>query len=209
MHVNDESLRAVVSSTRRTYDESAEAYVRTTDTLDKFPGLDRELDRFFAALPGDSVLDLGCGSGRDSDYLIRRGATVVAGDLSEVMLRTTRDRCAVAGVLQLDLLAMPFADGVFDGVWACASVLHVPRTAHLAAFVEIHRVLAKGGVAAISLKEGGEEGWVEDPRMSSPRWFSPRRPEAVVGELGVAGFTSARVFPSGRGTWFVVEAKKT
>jgi len=208
VHLTDEELRALVASTRRTYEESAAIYIRTTDTLDKFPGLDRELDRFFAALPGGLVLDLGCGAGRDAEYLIEQGGDVVVSDVSPEMLRHTRGRCAVFGAVQCDLLALPLAGGVFDGVWACASVLHLPSTAHPDAFSEIHRVLAPGGVAAISLKAGTSEGWVRDDRMPSPRWFSLRRPEAVVEELVAAGFASARVLPSGRGTWFVVEAAK-
>ncbi|AUI59310.1 class I SAM-dependent methyltransferase [Amycolatopsis sp. BJA-103] len=208
MHLTDEELRALVSRTRRTYDESAASYIRTTGTLDKFPGLDRELDRFFEALPGNLVLDVGCGAGRDTAYLIERGAVVVASDVSGEMLRHTRGRCAVFGAVQCDLVALPLAAGVFDGVWACASVLHLPSVTHLATFAEIHRVLAPGGVAGISLKAGTGEGWVHDDRMSSPRWFSLRSPDAVVEELVAAGFGSVRVSPSGRGTWFVVEAVK-
>ncbi|WP_051174301.1 class I SAM-dependent methyltransferase [Amycolatopsis orientalis] len=209
MHLNGENLRALVSKTRRTYDEHAAIYIRTTGTLDLFPGLDQELARFFEALPGGVVLDLGCGAGRDSEYLIGLGAAVLAGDVSEEMLRITRDRCGVFGSVQCDLLALPLAAGVFDGVWACASVLHLPRRAHPAAFSEIHRVLAPGGVAAISLKAGEGEGWVRDVRMPSARWFSLRRPESVLEELHAVGFGAAEVLPSGRGDWFVVEAVKT
>ena len=208
MHLNGEHVRAVVSSTRRVYDESAATYVRSTGTLDLFPGLDRELDRFLEALPGTAVLDLGCGSGRDAEYLIGRGATVVAVDLSEKLLRYARCRCALAGAVLCDLLALPLADGVFDGVWACASILHLPRETHLRAFSEIHRVLRPGGATAISLKEGDGEGWMRTTRMPSSRWFSLRRPEAVMDELTAAGFVSVRVAPSGRGDWFVVEATR-
>ncbi|WP_158634160.1 class I SAM-dependent methyltransferase [Amycolatopsis sp. WAC 04169] len=208
MHLNDAKLRALVSSTRRAYDENAAVYVRATGTLDLFPGLDHELDRFFDALPGSSVLDLGCGAGRDAEYLIGRGAAVMAADLSEELLRHTRSRCAVDGAVLCDLLALPIAAGVFDGVWACASIVHLPSEAHPRVFSEIHRVLAPGGVTAISLKEGEGEGWARSVRMPSPRWFSLRRPEAVVDELAAAGFVSARVLPSGRGSWFVVEARK-
>ncbi|WP_410646121.1 class I SAM-dependent methyltransferase [Amycolatopsis sp. cmx-4-54] len=208
MHLNDAALRALVSRNRSAYDESAAAFIRTTDTLDKFPGLDRELDRFFEALRGALVLDLGCGAGRDSEYLIERGAAVVATDLSEKLLRHTRCRCAAFGAVQCDLLALPFGAGVFDGVWACASVLHLPSEVHPHVFSEIHRVLAPRGVTAISLKEGDGEGWTRSARMPSSRWFSLRRPEVVVAELAATGFVSVRVLPSGRGNWFVVEARK-
>ncbi|MFI6306216.1 class I SAM-dependent methyltransferase [Amycolatopsis thailandensis] len=208
MHLNGEDLSALVSRTRRTYDEGAAEYARSTGRLDEFPGLDRELDRFFAALPDGVVLDLGCGAGRDAEYLIERGADVLAGDISAEMLGYTRRRCALFGSVQCDLLALPLAGGVLAGVWACASVLHLPRVAHPVVFAEMHRVLAPGGVAAISLKAGETEGWEREGRLSSPRWFSLRGPEAVVAELTGVGFVSARVLPCGRANWFIVEAVK-
>ncbi|WP_409491912.1 class I SAM-dependent DNA methyltransferase [Amycolatopsis sp. cmx-11-12] len=208
MHLNGDDLPALVSRNRRSYDECAAEYARSTDKLERFPGLDLELDRFLAALPAGAVLDLGCGAGRDAEYLIERGADVLAGDISAEMLRYTRRRCVLFGAVQCDLLALPLVSGVFAGVWACASVLHLPRRAHPVAFSEIHRVLAPGGAAAISLKAGEGEGWVRDTRISSPRWFSLRSPDAVVDELSAAGFVSVRVLPSGRATWFVVEAVK-
>lgn len=201
-------VREVVARTRVTYNRNADHYAMTTGRLAQFPGLDRELDRFLDALPPGRVLDLGCGAGRDTEYLVRRGATVISGDLSERLLAMTRARSAPAGAVQFDLMSLPFRDGAFAGVWACASVLHVPRLHHFGVFRGIHRVLVPGGLAAISLKEGDEEAWMTGGRLSSPRWFSLRRPDSVVRELREAGFAGADVHPSGRGTWFVVEATR-
>lgn len=201
-------IREVVARTRATYDQNADEYAMATGQLAQFPGLDLELDRFLGSLPAGPVLDLGCGAGRDTEYLGHRGATVIAGDLSERLLTMTRARCAPAGVVQFDLMSLPFRDGVFAGVWACASVLHLPRRHHVDAFREAHRVLLPGGLAAISLKEGDEEAWTTGGRLGSPRWFSLRQPGSVVGELREAGFVSTNVHPSGRGTWFIAEAVK-
>ncbi|MBP2340149.1 SAM-dependent methyltransferase [Saccharothrix coeruleofusca] len=206
MHLSDDEVEHIVRRTRRTYDQYAEEYVTTTGRLEQFPGLDRELDRFFDALPSGLVLELGCGAGRDVEHLIRRGAAVIAGDLSERLLRVTRARCATSAAVQLNLLSLPFAATTFAGVWACASVLHVPRSRHVQAFLEMHRVLIPGGVVAISLKEGDAEDWMHGGRLPSPRWFSLRTPDSVVSELESVGFRCTRVLPSGRGAWFVVEA---
>ncbi|MGW4115086.1 class I SAM-dependent methyltransferase [Actinosynnema sp. NPDC004786] len=202
-------IQSIVASTRVTYNRNADEYATTTGNLAQFPGLDRELDRFLDALPTGRILDLGCGAGRDTEYFVRRGATVISGDLSERLLAMTRSRCAPKGSVQFDLMSLPFRDGTFAGVWACASVLHVPRRYHIEAFREVHRVLVPGGLTAISLKEGDEETWMTGGRLSFPRWFSLRRPEAVVRELHEVGFAKADVHPSGRGTWFIAEATRS
>ncbi|PSL55527.1 methyltransferase family protein [Saccharothrix carnea] len=206
--MTEPGIREVVARTRATYNRNADEYATTTGRLAQFPGLDRELDRFLDALPAGPVLDLGCGAGRDTEYLVHRGVTVISGDLSERLLTMTRLRCAPAGVVQFDLTSLPFRDGVFAGVWACASVLHIPRRHHIEAFREVHRVLLPDGLAAISLKDGDEEAWMTGGRLSFPRWFSLRKPDSVVRELREAGFVRADVHPSGRGTWFIAEAMK-
>lgn len=196
----------IVTMTRAVYNRYAGEYAATTGRLDQFPGLEGELDRFLNALPDGPVLDLGCGAGRDSEHLARHGAVVVAGDLSEQLLLMARSRCAPLGAVQLDLMSLPFRAGGFAGVWACGSVVHVPREHHLHAFREISRVLGPGGIASISLKEGDHEGWMSGERLPAPRWFSLRTPESVTAELRGSGFAAVRVVPSGRGSWFVVEA---
>ncbi|MGM1064613.1 class I SAM-dependent DNA methyltransferase [Saccharothrix sp. Mg75] len=204
-----DTARGIARSTRRIYNERADEYATTTGHLDQFPGLALELDRFIDAVPRDGlVLDLGCGVGRDSEYLTARGATVIAGDLSERMLEMTRSRCDAVEVVQLDLLSLPFRGGVFGGVWACASVLHLPRRHHLEVFRELGRVLGPGGAVSISFKEGEAEGWMDGGRLSLQRWFSLRTRASVVSELQVAGFGSVRSTSSRRGTWFIVDAVK-
>lgn len=110
---------------------------------------------------GMSVLDLGCGEGRHSFEAYRRGAHVVAVDLSATDLATTREWCAAialageapavasAAVVRADLRALPFPDASFDRVIASEVLEHIPddRTA----IAELARVLKPGGRAAVTV----------------------------------------------------------
>jgi SAM-dependent methyltransferase len=128
--------------------------------------LERALDAFARHVGGARrVLDLGCGPGRDLDFLAQLGCRVAGLDLSAGMLAEARRRMpdtdpGSADLVRADLVRPPFAAGCFDGVWACASLLHLPK-AHLpAALAEIARLLPRPGVLYLALKGGQGEEWV-------------------------------------------------
>ena len=124
--------------------------------------LEKEMQRFTRHLaPGARVLDAGCGPGHDTAYLRELGYRAVGLDRSWGML-TEAQRREVRGCVCGDLRHLPFADGEFDGIWACASLLHFPRVEMPAALAELRRVL-KGGVVLLLLKEGSGERWVATP----------------------------------------------
>lgn len=208
MHLADPHLTAITAATRQVYDENAVQYASTTAKLEYFPGLEEELERFRAVLPSGRVLDLGCGAGRDTRHLISRGREVISGDLSIELLKIAGSEAGTR-LVQLNLLALPFRDGTFAGVWASGSLLHIPSSAHPQAFSEIYRVLAFGGATAISLRDGELEGWRRGERMDRERWFTLRHPDQVAHEMASAGFTSVRWAYCGRRNWFIVEAVKT
>ncbi len=111
--------------------------------------------------PGMRVLDAGCGQGRHSLELLRRGCRALALDLNPDDLRYTRylltslahepgtEQPPPHAVLRGDTLALPFAAGAFDRV-LCSEVLeHVEQP--LAAARELVRVLRPGGLLAVSV----------------------------------------------------------
>jgi SAM-dependent methyltransferase len=202
--------------TRRTvaaYDSQAEGYADLTWPFSSFPGLADELAAFDSAVPeGARQLDLGCGAGRDSNYLARRGRHVVAADLSEALLREAGRRLEPdagrrVSLVRLDLKTLPFCDGTFGGVWASGSFLHLPASSFGRALAESARVLMPGGMAAISMKRGNSQGWRRTTRMAGERWFTFVDPESFAATMRSAGFIAVSVAASRRGAWFVASGR--
>ena len=135
------------------YNQNAAEYFDNTVDID----MQENWDRFTGLLPeGGSILDLGCGSGRDSAYFISCGYDVTALDASEEM-------CDLASIhIGQDVLNMTFEemdfDEVFDGVWACASLLHVPGNEIERIFSKVVNSLKTNGVLYMSFRYGDFEG---------------------------------------------------
>ncbi|MDD3172804.1 MAG: class I SAM-dependent methyltransferase [Herbinix sp.] len=135
------------------YNQNASEYFEKTVDID----MQEYLENFTALLPEEgSILDLGCGSGRDSSYFISQGFDVTAMDASEEM-------CDLASihigqdVLNLSFDEMDFNE-VFDGIWACASLLHVPGNEIDKIFEKVIKSLKINGVLFLSFKYGDFEG---------------------------------------------------
>jgi SAM-dependent methyltransferase len=112
-------------------------------------------------LPGDRVLDMGCGAGRHAFEMFRRGGDVIAFDqdgdeLAGVLeiFGAMREQGEVpvgadADIKQGDALAMPFADGEFDRIVASEVLEHIPDDE--TAIAELVRVLRPGGTIAVTV----------------------------------------------------------
>lgn len=135
------------------YSKNAGEYFDKTVDLD----LQKYYDRFTELIPeSGSILDLGCGSGRDSAYFVSCGYDVTAMDASEEM-------CDLASVhIGQDVLHLSFSDmdfeEVFDGVWACASLLHVPSSEINSVMSNIIKSLKPNGILYMSFYYGDFEG---------------------------------------------------
>ncbi len=121
----------------------------------------------FPVGPGDRVLDMGCGGGRHAFALYRRGADVVALDMSEKDLREvgTMFRAmelegevpqgARATAVRGNAYELPFEDASFDRVIAAEVLEHLP--ADTDAMAELTRVLKPGGLIAVTVPRWGPE----------------------------------------------------
>ncbi len=98
------------------------------------------------------ILDAGCGVGRDAKYFLNHGYTVTAFDASEEMVKLATQETKLP-VLLSTFEAMDFQE-VFDGVWAEASLLHIPYHETRNVYQKIYQALKPGGVFHASYKCG-------------------------------------------------------
>ncbi|GFR36427.1 class I SAM-dependent methyltransferase [Thermobrachium celere] len=104
---------------------------------------------------GDKILDLGCGSGRDTKYFLDNGYDVIALDASIEMVKLSSELTGKQ-TLHMTFNDMYF-ENEFDGIWACASLLHVPRNEIDDVLLKIKRALKNNGILFASFKYGDKE----------------------------------------------------
>ena len=112
----------------------------------------------------DAVLDLGCGSGRDSAYFASLGFQVTAVDGSEELCKRVMENYGIdAHCVRFEEL--DYAEA-FDAVWACASLLHVKKADMTDVLARVSAALKPGGILYASFKYGKEE------RVTGGRFFN-------------------------------------
>ncbi len=134
------------------YNQHADSFVEGTLSVDMQPLYQRFLPLLAA---GAHIVDAGCGSGRDSLYFHQQGFRVTAFDASaELALRAER---LLGQPVQLCRFEQFVAPVPVDAIWACASLLHVPRAELDAVMAHLCQQLADGGLLYCSFKYGVDE----------------------------------------------------
>lgn len=105
---------------------------------------------------GDTILDLGCGSGRDSLAFYEQGFDVTPLDASEEMCKLAEIHTGLE-VLNMSYEDMEF-DEVFDGIWGSEALIHVPEDEMGDVMKRVIDALCQGGVLYLSFQEGDFEG---------------------------------------------------
>lgn len=158
MQPEAEDLKAITASTLSHYEANADDYAAGTR--------DHDVSQNIAALlrwiegPGPfALLDFGCGPGRDLPALAAGGHEVVGLDGSAAFVRMAHAATG-ATVIHQDFLALDLPPARFDGIFANASMQHVPRLALADVLLRLHGTLKPGGVLLASIPRGdNEEGW--------------------------------------------------
>lgn len=133
---------------------------------------------FVARLPdGGRVLDAGCGSGRDSKAFAEMGFVVEAFDATPEMVALAAEHSGVA-VRQMTFNELD-VQSYYDGIWCCASLLHVPQAELPSVMQRLALALRPGGVWYLSFKYGAGE------RLKEGRHFTD------LDEAGLASLITA------------------
>ena len=151
-------LRCISEITIGHYDRSAEGFRDGTNDHD----VSQNYEALLAAIEGEppfAILDLGCGPGRDLHYFRSLGHDVRGLDGSKEFVDMARSYSGCE-VLHQDFLAMELPAGHFDGVFANASLFHVPSQELPRVLLELFTSLRSQGVLFCSNPRGdNEEGW--------------------------------------------------
>ena len=152
---------AMVRETIRFYDRNAEAFWSGTRDHDVSQNRDTLLG-YIEADPPFRILDVGCGPGRDLRAFLRMGHDPTGLDASNRLCEMAREWSGCE-VWQQDLRELTLPKHTFDGVFANASLFHVPTQNIDGVLVELRRTLKPGGVLLVSNPHGqNQETWQVD-----------------------------------------------
>lgn len=142
------------------YESNAERYAAGTISAD----MSEQYQRFLPLLKkGAKILDVGSGSGRDVCYFQKQGYQATALEPSKNLCREIR-KVFSGEIVCSDIQDYRPAER-YDGIWACASLIHLQEEEVLCFFKKIDMYLNDNGIVYASGKSGISTGEVEDGRF--------------------------------------------
>lgn len=133
-----------------------------------------EKKKFHTYLPKGKIIDIGSGSGRDGKDLVDMGYEYIGTDISEGLLKIAKKINPGVPYFLKSVYDLDFEKESFDGFWASAVLLHIPKDRIDEALTSIRNIIKPGGIGFISLKKGEGERFVEGDhaRIQYKRFFS-------------------------------------
>ncbi|WP_170320528.1 class I SAM-dependent methyltransferase [Vibrio cidicii] len=132
------------------YTENAQSFFDATVSVD----VQKLYDQFLPHLnPHGAILDAGCGSGRDAKHFKDLGFKVAAFDANQALVELA-SRHLEQNVIHAKFDTFRAEPNSFDGIWACASLLHVPDEELAATFFTLSQLLKPQGIFYCSFKYG-------------------------------------------------------
>lgn len=189
----------LVATTIAHYAEHAESYDTGTRTIDPT----RWIDAFLGALPargGLRLLDLGCGPGRDLQRLVELGHDAIGLDGAHAMAARARSRSG-ARVLEQNLLSLGLEADRFDGIFANASLFHVPRSHLTQVLNNLRMALVAGGVLFLRVPLGDDREERSSADRRTGRYACFLRAASWHRHLDEAGFEAMGPAPTAEVSW--------
>lgn len=141
------------STTLNYYNQNADSFTQGTVSVDFSQVQDKFLERLNV---GDYILDFGCGSGRDTKYFLKKGMVVDAIDGSVNLCKLASE---YTGIKVQNILFQELDEQEkYDGIWACASILHLSKEELSVVLDKMIAALKKNGIIYTSFKYGDFEG---------------------------------------------------
>ena len=164
------SEKSKKNQTIQYYDQNAADFVENTRNVD-FHVMQ---DEFIEGLPaGAKILDLGCGSGRDTKYFLEHGYRVDAIDGSAELCALASEYTGIP--VKCQLFQELDASEVYDGIWACSSILHLEKTELRSVLKKMADALRPDGWIYTSFKYGECEGMRNGRYFTDFTWSSFQR----------------------------------
>ena len=142
----------MINKTLDYYNKNAESFIQGTVSAN----LKDIQDKFLKELSGNKILDFGCGSGRDTKCFIGAGYDVDAIDGS---LELCKSASVYTGIQVKHMLFQDLdKQNYYDGIWACSSILHLPKSELKNVLSKMNNALKDDGVIYTYFKYGDFEG---------------------------------------------------
>lgn len=166
-----------MNKTLEYYNKEAENFIKDTILVD----MSFSRNKFLKCIKKNgTILDFGCGSGRDSKEFLDLGYNVDAIDGSPIMCEI------VSEYLGLDVSCMEFKDldayKKYEGIWACASIVHLNQSELRDIFIKMQRAIKDNGVIYASFKYGSFEGYRNDRYFT---YMTKERLEQILSNLSI------------------------
>lgn len=176
----------LVQETVAAYDNAADKYEEFTIHLG---GQDDLLAYFMELVPKGKILDVGCGPGVDAEIFKTADYDVTAIDLNDRFVQLVRRRVPNIKVLKMDMREITWRNE-FDGIWASASLLHLPKSNFENVLRRLVEALKSDGCIFLALKQGEGKGWKNSDRFGTDRkyfaFYQIEELENIFKKLGVS-----------------------
>lgn len=148
-------------ATKASYQATAQAFANNVADLAPL----ESIEKFITLLPSHpTMIDLGCGSGRDAKLFSEKGADVLGIDFSSNLLDIAKTHAPNAKFALMDIEAMHFPNNSFDGAWSACSLSHLSKEKLPDVLANIHALLKTNGIFYLALKKGSGETFEIDNR---------------------------------------------